>query len=61
MSAEARPNYTRGEWMRMEYAHFALVAKFKKLGLEPMAERTFEAVEKMQAILHKHYEQADKS
>jgi hypothetical protein len=60
MSAEARPNYSRTEWMRMEYAHFALTAKFKSLGLAPISERTFEAVEKMQAILHKHYEQADR-
>jgi hypothetical protein len=61
MSAEIRPNYTRTEWVRMEWAHFALTAKFKSLGLAPISERTFEAVEKMETTLRNHYAKADKS
>ncbi len=61
MSTEPRPNYTRGEWFRMEYVHFVLVAKFKSLGLEPISECTFEGVEAMEAQLREHYDQDGKS
>jgi hypothetical protein len=49
------------DWVGMQYAHFTLVAKFKKLGLEPIPERTFGAVEEMEQILRNYYDKADKT